>query len=65
MAARPGFKSVFGPTLYERLDPRLVGYGNPPSDPEYQKANPGSGRLSLVECMIDDDPNNPGQFIQV
>lgn len=63
MAARAGWKSRFYGTLYERADLRLAGYGNPPSDPEYQKDNPGQGSFPLTATVIDDGPE--GALVEV
>lgn len=54
----PGFKGVDG-TVYRVGDARLVGYGNPPNDPEYARANPGAGHIPLQRCLvtIDKDGN--------
>ena len=54
MATRPGYESELYGTKYEMDDPRLVGYGNPPKDPEYQSNNPGAGSFPLEQIVLDD-----------
>lgn len=50
----PVYKGMDG-TLYDfhPLDSRLTGYGNPPTDPAYQKNNPGGGRVSLRQVFAE------------
>lgn len=55
MAERPGYKSRLYGTLYDGNDDRLVGYGNPPNDPEFQANNPGAGTFPLAQTVVDDD----------
>lgn len=62
MAPRPGWKSSLYQTVYERYDPALAGYGNPPSDPQYQIENPGSGSFPLISCVVD---TKNGKLVEV
>ena len=50
----PGWKSDYDGTVYPQGDKRLAGYGSPPSDPEAQKAYPGTGAWPLTRVMIPD-----------
>ena len=47
MASRRGWKGEDG-TIYDDYDRRIVGYGDPPSDPVWQAANPGAGRFPML-----------------
>jgi len=48
----PGWRSLFDGQLYI-CGAEAVGYGNPASCPEFQKAHPGAGRMLMHTCMID------------
>lgn len=48
----PGWKSQYDGQLYV-CGAEAVGYGNPASCPEFQKANPGAGRMLMLTVMID------------
>lgn len=63
LGPRPGWKGFDG-TLYERFDERLAGYGLPPSDPNYQKANPGAGQAEMQTARIDGGPA-PESLVEV
>lgn len=54
----PGHRSAYDASVYHDRDTRLVGYGAPPSDPAYQRDNPGGGRLemSLEMVKVEDVP---------
>lgn len=54
MAGVPGWKSQLYGTLYKMNDERLAGFGNPPSDPEYQQNYPGEGRFDLIQTVIEE-----------
>ncbi len=51
MPDRPGWSGLDA-TEYELNDSRLVGYGNPPSDPAWQRDNPGKGQVQLRQIVI-------------
>jgi len=55
----PGWRSLYYGTLYENEDPRLVGWGNPPGDPEFSANHPGQGQeqLERVTITLDKDGN--------
>ena len=48
----PGWKSLYYDTLYTDHDERLIGYGWPPSDPEYSQNHPGMGQEQLERVTI-------------
>ena len=59
MAPRRGWKGTDG-ELYDDYDPRLSGYGDPPSCPVWQRGNPGSGRFPMNAISVDNqDPADP------
>jgi hypothetical protein len=62
MGSRRGWKGEDG-TIYDDYDKRIVGYGDPPSDPVWQRENPGGGRFPMLAVKVDnqdpDDPDSP------
>jgi len=62
MASRRGWRGEDG-TIYDDYDRRIVGYGDPPSDPVWQAANPGAGRFPMLAIKVDNqdvaDPDSP------
>lgn len=47
-----GWKSKFDGQVYV-CGVEAVGYGNPASCPEFQKAHPGAGRMPMDVVMLD------------
>lgn len=52
---RSGWKGSDG-VLYEESDPRLAGYGFPPSCPIWQQANAGMGTFPCVRVLLVGEP---------
>jgi len=50
--AEQGWMSQEFETFYTLSDERLVGYGYPPYDPEYQMEHPGQDRILLRSCRV-------------
>lgn len=50
--AEMGWKSREYGTLYSLNDERLIGFGNPPMDCEWQAKHPGGGCVLLLQVPV-------------